>query len=450
MLWEAVGKSNWVIVLRIFQPDQTLDASAALNADIERAVAELNAAREDDASLLSRIIKPCSLHDSRGRVLYLNQDAAELLGLGNCDQAGAFIDALHVHDRVAVANFLVDTPAVSGLGDTIECRLQRAQTGKGETLWLELGKYGFRGRDSGHAFTLVTWRDITQAKRNELNALAVQEKTEEANMAKSRFLASISHELRTPLNAILGFSELLNSPLAVSFDEVKRIEYIDLIHDSAKHLLNLLNSILDMSKIENGMYELLPESFDIAKCVENCAAIMSGQAGPRGIRIACQGLEDLPHIVGDERAVRQVIINLLSNAIKFSHDGGLVNVNATRSARSVELVIRDHGVGISPEHLKNLGKPFFQADSKYDRKFEGTGLGLSIVQGLVALHNGTTHIESVRGSGTSITVSLPINCKPAKQVPGRETPRKIHALPKTQQIAGQAVSHDLKVLRNTA
>lgn len=436
--------------MRKFQPHQPA-ACADFRSDMNAAIAELDAAGQGRSVLSGAIIRPCSLHDENGRMLYFNTGAAELLHLSSDADTACILDAFHLHDRVEAASFFAGDGIVSGQGATIECRLKRRGKDSSDKHWLELTRTGFTGEHSGHAFTLITYRDISRAKLQELNATALQQETAHANEAKTRFLANISHELRTPLNAILGFSELLNSPLAVSFDDAKRIEYIDLIHDSARHLLNLLNSILDMSKIENGMYEIFPESFDLRRCIENSAAIMVGQAAPRGVDIRCSGLESLPKIVGDERAVRQVLINLLSNAIKFSDDGGVVTLSAVRKARSVELVIADNGVGISEEHLKDLGKPFFQADSKYDRKYEGTGLGLSIVRGLVELHNGTTRFESIRGQGTRVTIALPLNCKPAKQVPAKETVVKVLPLAREVPFQDELPSENtLKVLRNSA
>ncbi len=436
-----------VKVLRDFQPHNLSATETDYLADVQAAIVELGGLESGNTSLASKLIKPCSLHDENGVLLWMNAGAVEVLGETNAVDKPGIIELLHVHDRVMAARFLASSGSLTNDGKMIECRLRPMPGGLQDTRWIEMVKTGFEGHRSGHPFTLVSYRDVTRAKLNVLNALALREKTEEANAAKSRFLANISHELRTPLNAILGFSELLNSPLAVSFDEKKRFEYNELIHDSAKHLLNLLNSILDMSKIENGMYEIFPESFCVARCVENTTAIMNGQAAPRGIRLVTSGLESMPNIVADERAVRQILINLLSNAIKFSNDGDTVSLTAFRRARSVEFVISDQGVGISPDHLADLGKPFFQADSKYDRKFEGTGLGLSIVKGLVELHGGNIRFESVRGAGTKVIVSLPINCKPGKQVPASG---KVHWVQPRQADVAPAPATSLKVLRNSA
>ena len=417
--------------------------------DLQAAIADLQAVETHLASLGASLVKPSSLHDENGALLWMSSSAARLMGMdqSECAKSARYIDAVQVQDRVKIAHFLAaewnNNPGESALA---EFRRKDAGINRGAPQWVEIARTVLEGKTSGRNMVLVTYRDISKAKQVELDAVLLKEKSEEASVAKSRFLANISHELRTPLNAILGFSELLSSPIVTSFPDQKKAEYVGLIHESAKHLLNLLNSILDMSKIENGMYEIFPESFCLRTSLDKTTAIMRGQAEPRGIRLETSGLDELPDIVADERAIRQIMINLLSNAIKFSHDYGLVTVKATRLARTVQISVKDNGVGISNDHLTNLGTPFFQADSKYDRKYDGTGLGLSVVKGLVELHKGSIRFNSRRGEGTTVTVSIPINGKSGRQVPAST---EVHSVVNITTESDLAPS-SLRIIRNTA
>lgn len=435
------------------------ESRAAFESDLESAIIELQEVQTRLASLGSNLVKPSSLHDEKGSLLWISPSAANLLGYGDCESAtpgkapaaNRFLDAVQVQDRVKIAHFLVSDDRDDEQEDVQPCvadfRRKDAGIKHGAPQWIEITKTCFTGKASGRQLTLVTYSDVTRAKQMEHEAVLVKEKSEEASVAKSRFLANISHELRTPLNAILGFSELLGSPIVTTFPEEKKNEYVGLIHESARHLLNLLNGILDMSKIENGMYEVFPESFSLRSCLEKTTAIMRGQADPRGISLVTSGFDELPDVVADERAIRQIMINLLSNAIKFSHDGGQVNVRASRMARTVQISVHDNGVGISAGHLANLGTPFFQADSKYDRKYDGTGLGLSVVKGLVELHKGTIRFDSDRGKGTTVTVSIPINARSGRQVPAS---REVHSVVSIKKAEADPSASSLRILRNTA
>ena len=435
------------------------ESRAAFESDLENAIIELQEVQTRLATLGSNLVKPSSLHDEKGTLLWISDPAARLLGYaggenqtqGKTPLPARFLDAIQVQDRVKIAHFLVsddreEAPEKMEV-NVADFRRKDAGVKHDAPQWIEITKTRFDGKASGRKLTLITYSDVTRAKQIEHNAVLLKEKSEEASVAKSRFLANISHELRTPLNAILGFSELLGSPIVTTFPEDKKSEYVGLIHELARHLLNLLNGILDMSKIENGMYEVFPESFSLRSCLEKTTAIMRGQADPRGISLVTSGFDELPDVVADERAIRQIMINLLSNAIKFSHDDGQVEVRASRRARTVQISVHDNGVGISGNHLENLGTPFFQADSKYDRKYDGTGLGLSVVKGLVELHKGTIRFDSDRGKGTTVTISIPINARSGRQVPAS---REVHSVVSIKKPEADPSASSLRILRNTA
>ncbi len=230
---------------------------------------------------------------------------------------------------------------------------------------------------------------------------------EVANRVKDDFLAMLSHELRTPLNAIIGFSEILtNDLLKISSAHV---EYAKLINDSGRHLLSVVNGILDASKIEAGHFQLAQEQFAPAPVIENVVDLLTLQGREAGIDLRLC-LAQLPDVVADRRAFSQILINLVSNAIKFTPRGGCVTVSGSVDGPKLVLAVEDTGVGIGQDDLPRLGEAFFQTrSSSSDRCHDGSGLGLSIVKSLVKLHDGEFDICSRLGEGTQVTVKLPLS-----------------------------------------
>jgi cell cycle sensor histidine kinase DivJ len=198
-------------------------------------------------------------------------------------------------------------------------------------------------------------------------------------------------------------------------DAARRQEYAQLINDSGLHLLSVVNGILDMSKIESGNFEIVPELFAPRESLIGCCNLMVLKARESGIDIMTRAPVDLPQITGDPRAFKQMILNLLSNAIKFSERGGTVTVSAVVEGARLLVRVTDNGVGISAEDLKRIGDPFFQAGKTYQRRHEGTGLGLSIVKSLVTMHGGEMTVQSKIGEGTTVTVALPTAFTPPMQ-----------------------------------
>jgi cell cycle sensor histidine kinase DivJ len=247
----------------------------------------------------------------------------------------------------------------------------------------------------------------------------------------------VSHELRTPLNAIIGFSEILATDMA-GVDEVRRRDYARIIRESGHHLLAVVNTLLDISKIETGNFDVSPDGFDMASLVHGCCDLMRLKAEQGGVALEREVAADLPEVVADQRACKQVLINLLSNAVKFTPSGGTVTVGLRRERDRIVLVVTDTGVGVPEDDLPKLGNPFFQANSSYSRAHEGTGLGLSVVRGLVGLHNGSMTIESQMGEGTRVTVSLPLDCRsgapPAAAIPVQTIARLPHGALRDQGV----------------
>jgi two-component system cell cycle sensor histidine kinase PleC len=235
-----------------------------------------------------------------------------------------------------------------------------------------------------------------------------QEKTraEEANQSKSKFLANMSHELRTPLNAIIGFSEIMGSGMFGALGSEKYQEYCHDILTSGRYLLEVINDILDMSKIEAGRMQLDLETVDLAKTLAESMRVVSGRAEDKNLQLDAD-IEGTIPVVGDRRAIKQVIVNLLSNAVKFTPEGGKVVVRGRTRKNRVHLMIADTGIGIAPQSLRRLGRPFEQVESQLTKTYHGSGLGLAIAKSLTTLHGGSMRLRSRLGAGTVVCVSLP-------------------------------------------
>ncbi len=229
---------------------------------------------------------------------------------------------------------------------------------------------------------------------------------------KSEFLANMSHELRTPLNAIIGFSEVL---LERMFGELnpKQDEYLQDIMTSGRHLLSLINDILDLSKIEAGRMELELTKFDLPAAMENALTLVRGRAEAHAIALTQDVDQRLGEFVADERKLKQVLVNLLSNAVKFTPEGGRVDVRAAPADGGVEISVSDTGIGIAPEDQEAIFEEFRQAGGDYTRKREGTGLGLSLARKFVELHGGRLWVKSEMGNGSTFTFTLPERPWPA-------------------------------------
>jgi two-component system, cell cycle sensor histidine kinase PleC len=235
-----------------------------------------------------------------------------------------------------------------------------------------------------------------------------QEKTraEEANAAKSKFLANMSHELRTPLNAIIGFSEIMGSGMFGALGSDKYQEYCHDILTSGKYLLEVINDILDMSKIEAGRMQLDMEPLDLSKTLAESLRVVSGRAEDKNLTLSAD-IENTIPVVADRRAIKQIIVNLLSNAVKFTPDNGNVIVRSQVLNDSIVMLIADTGIGIAPESLRRLGKPFEQVESQLTKTYQGSGLGLAIARSLTSLHGGSMKLRSKLGVGTVVRVVLP-------------------------------------------
>ncbi|WP_293905730.1 HAMP domain-containing sensor histidine kinase, partial [Phenylobacterium sp.] len=267
--------------------------------------------------------------------------------------------------------------------------------------WLEIM---LRAGDGGGLVAAV--RDAREQLSRERRLDAARLSAEQQNAGKSRFLANMSHELRTPLNAIMGFSDIMRQRLFGPLGD-RYAEYSELIHESGSHLLELINDVLDMSKIEAERFELSIETFDAREAVQAVLRLMRGQAERAGVNL--RGVLPIGPLFADadRRALKQIALNLISNALKFTPRGGSVTVTLQASGDILELAVADTGVGIADGDLERLGRPFEQAGDA-EQRAAGSGLGLSLVRAFARLHNGEMAVESSVGDGTSVSVRLPV------------------------------------------
>nr|WP_244474640.1 HAMP domain-containing sensor histidine kinase [Rhizobium sp. Root1240] len=360
--------------------------------------------------------------------------------------ARPFVEQVHVSDRLAFARALDDLRLGADIV-VIDLRLDRPVLGLDQAQFLNvrLDMTAVRGPDGQLSAVRAQMLDI-EGEMQMRDAVRVKEhEAHAAHELKSRFLAAVSHEMRTPLNAILGFSDILAGEYFGKLENDRQREYVQLIRQSGVHLLSVVNTMLDMSKIEAGRYELMLESFDVAETLTECERMLSLQASAKGVKLSSRLPRGLGDITADSRALRQIVINLIGNAIKFTPAGGAVTLDAMRRGSDFVVSISDTGCGIAPEKMALLGRPFTQIQDDLNRNHEGSGLGLSLVKGLTALHGGTFMIESHRGEGTVVTVTLPADGSGTVAADDNnmvEFPPRLSQPVLTNEESGKAATHD--------
>ncbi len=337
------------------------------------------------------------LLDDDGRILSINRYGAEIFGAAEAELSGASLKDLFPADQWSA----LDATAGAGMSPgelPIEASLL-LPSGLVRHVAIRIVPLAHL-HDAGAAMAII--QDITARVEATLAA-------ERANATKSQFLANMSHELRTPLNAIIGFSEIMRSEAFGSIADERYIQYAADINDSGTHLLNLINDILDISKLEAGKLELNETACSVADTIESALRFVRQAAARGSVTLAQEGLDTLPTLRADARRLKQIFVNLVSNAIKFTPPDGSVTIRGRCDGDGGPLAISvvDTGIGMTADDIPRALTPFNQIDSQLSRRYEGTGLGLPLTKSLVELHGGTLTIESKPDVGTTVIVRLP-------------------------------------------
>ncbi len=386
--------------------DGNLVALVGICADVTRRIEvedQLKSAIEAFRVLTEEANDVICRHALTGRILYISPAVTRTLGYEPRELLGKTLADFCHGDDIPLLEAVRQRLRAPGAAESVTYRVRRND---GEFVWFETMCRSVADAGAKGVSEIITVsRDVTARKTAEIEAGRAREAAESANRTKSRFLANMSHELRTPLNAILGFSDMIRNEMLGEAPPRYR-EYAQLIHESGALLLDLINDILDMSKIEAGKYELSIQPFSALETIEACARMLRPKAEGAGLTLEI-GRGDDVEIEADKRAFKQIALNLLSNAVKFTPQGGKVWAGVAAHGDSVYLIVKDNGVGIPRADLPRLGRPFEQVTLEARLAKSGTGLGLAMVRSLAELHGGDMRIESEEGYGTTVTVSLP-------------------------------------------
>ena len=377
------------------------DVTAEVGA--ENALKESEAAYRFMAEEASDII---ARHAPGGRLTFISPAVRRILGFEPADMIGKGpFDGAHPDDLQHIKEVLAEARRTTGAANYTYRVVHR----DGHSVWLETHLRYVKNPQSG-AFdgAISVSRDITERKFAEDELTHARERAEAASQTKSRFLANMSHELRTPLNAIIGFSDILAREMFGPVGSERYLEYARLINESGTMLLDLINDLLDMSKIEAGKFELHYQDFDADETVTSCVRLIEKRAEEKDITLAIQIEPQNLRLRADNRAIKQILLNLLSNAVKFTNKGGRIDITVKKSGALVHIIVKDTGVGIAAHILPRLAQPFEQASTDAARSHGGSGLGLALVKSLTQLHGGDLRLESEEGRGTQVTATIPL------------------------------------------
>jgi len=380
----------------------------------------LDAHRGHELRLLRLVADGAILRlDARAHVVGIEGEPRVVGGLSSSAMIGdGLFGRVHIADRPEFLRRLSEMRVGDAASDfaaawrfRLDVGCAAPGVGRGETVFrvFEARLQKDAGASAADDTVIFFLRDATVEREAEAARAETARALENAEADKTRFLANVGHELRTPLNAIIGFSEILANPALEPVDATQRREYAEIVNVSGQHLLAVVDSMLDLSKIEAGGMTIAPEKFSIVQLVEECRRMLRLQAGRAGVSLFFDPPRDAGEILADRRACGQILINLLANAVKFTPAGGSVRVTLARAGRDCLIRVQDTGIGVDAADLARLGRPFFQARAGREVAAAGAGLGLSIVCGLVGLHGGAITIESGMRQGTTVIIRLPFD-----------------------------------------
>jgi PAS domain S-box-containing protein len=338
------------------------------------------------------------------KIVYVNQKFTDLFGWSADELLGKPIETLQPNNMNAEAARQMTAALLRNDGEPIEFE-SRGKDGR--VFWVEMRISTIQRFENGGFRWTVISRDVSDRRNTQIELLRAKEEAEAGNRAKSNFLANMSHELRTPLNAIIGFTELIEQGVERTGWTPSYSEYLADVGESGRHLLDLINTILDLSKIEAGSLHLNIARLDVCDLVNSSLALVSSLAHTGNITLTTELPPDCTDIQGDFMKLKQVLLNILSNAIKFTPAGGKIETRVAFSDDWATITISDTGVGIAADDLERVTLPFFQVENTLSRKFAGSGLGLSIARELITLHGGRLEIDSAEGQGTTVRITLP-------------------------------------------
>lgn len=369
--------------------------------DAERHAADaLSLGQARMATLLDNSPSPIYFKDLQLRFVMCNRRFTEVYQVSSEDILGKTSAALH--GDAAAQHFIAHDQAVLDQRTLI---VREEKIGAATFLTAKFPVFDGKGKLIGLAGIET---EITDRVEVEKAYRAARDDAETANRAKSAFLANMSHELRTPLNSIIGFSDSLLAETLGPLANPRQYEYLNFVKSAGEHLLDVINDILDLSRIEAGKLELEENDVDLSSAISETVQLMSERAKTAGLLLINHIPDDLQRIRADERQIKQVVINLLSNALKFTTRGGRIEVSATvTTGGALEIHFSDTGIGIAQEDLERVQQPFAQIADALTRKHEGTGLGLAIVKSIIAMHGGDFRLESTVGEGTTAIVTIP-------------------------------------------
>jgi two-component system cell cycle sensor histidine kinase PleC len=398
----ARSDGHWVGIVAILRPGGA--KSVPLRIELDDA-ASARHAEAQFRQVVESAQQGALVHAGR-EIVYANAALARLLGYGSLEEmraAGGGTEHVHPDDRAMVQSRMAARIAGLSTPDNYEFRVLRTD---GSMIWVEC--HASRAIWNDRPASLAWLIDITGRKRTEAELRQSKTAAEFANRAKSEFLANMSHELRTPLNAIIGFSEVIAGEMMGPVGTPRYAGYAGDIRDSARHLLQIINDLLDLSKLEAGKQELHEEVLALPGLVEDSLRLVRERAASSGIELRVELAGDLPGLRADERMLKQILINLLTNAVKFTPRGGRVTVSGRVVGQgAVELAVTDTGIGMSEAEIEVALTPFGQVESALAREQKGTGLGLPLVRALAELHGGRLELQSEPGAGTTVAITFP-------------------------------------------